>query len=118
MANPASCGTTKGDYKPCVVVTDNSEVAVTLDPDKTYTLLHSGLDGTSAGSSDTSMVYLSFNETVATAVTAGSANKGLLPSLTEITIGPGLKEVSFLTAGASNEPAVTIVPHTTTFGHH
>lgn len=116
MANPTSCGTTKGDYKPALVATDNAEVAVTLDPLKPYILVHSGLDATGAGAADTSAVHLSFNGTAAVATTAASANKSVLTSLTTMFIGPGLTEVSFLTSNADNEPVVTIIPRVTSRG--
>ena len=116
MANPTDVGI--DDYVPGLIVTDNSEVAVTLDYKKSYTLWHSGFDGTGAGSADTSVVYLTFNTTASSsATTAGSANKALLVSGQELHIGPGLTEVSTITGNASNEPAVTIVPHVSTQGH-
>ena len=116
MANPTSVGTDKGDYKPGLVVTDNAEVAVTLDPLKPYSLVHTGLDGTGAGTADTTPVYLSFNGTVATATSAGNPNKAILTSLRTMEIGPGLSEVSFLTSDAANEPAIVIIPRVTTRG--
>jgi len=116
MGNPTECGIGGQDYKPVLVVTAETEVAVTLDPDKTYTLLHLGVDGTGAGSADTSLVYLSFNTTAAVATTAGSSNKGALPSLEQITIGPGLTEVSTITAAAANTPAIMIIPNRSLHG--
>ena len=115
MANPTSCGIGT-DYKPALASTDSSEVAVTLNPLKSYILFHTGLDGTTAGSADTTPVYLAFNGTVAVAVSAGSANKAILPSLQTLEIGPGLTEVSFITANASDEPGVVISPQRNTLG--
>lgn len=117
MANPTSCGLGASDYVPAVVATDNSEVAVTLDSDKEYTVWHSGFDATGAGSADTSTVYCTFNTTASgAATTAPGDNKAILISGQEFRIGPGITEISTLTAAASNEPVLTIVPHASLHG--
>lgn len=112
MGNPISVGTEPSDYLPALVATDDSEVAVTLNKDKTYTLWHTGLDATGVGATETKPVYLAFNEKVAAATTAASANKGVLVNGQELQIGPGISEVSFITAAASDEAVVMIIPHT------
>lgn len=103
MSNPTSVGVSDGN--PAVLEATTTLQAVTLDPQREYTVGHDGED--TAGSSSTGSVYLAVDAAVDNDASEG-ANKAKLINGRSLVIGPGVGVLKFRTASGS--PTFTINP--------
>lgn len=97
--------TTITGERPATVEVTTSESTLTLDPNRTYTLLHLGVDTSNAAA--TGEVYGDVGGDRA-ATLAADADKMVLQSEKAIVIGPGLSSYNLITA--SDSPVVQVIP--------
>lgn len=108
MANPTGIGG-DNETRPVLIECSGAAVTVTLDPQRKYTLRHTGLNKNLGAQAD--LVSLAFSGTTtatAVVVTGAGTGIGLLVSATEQTVGPGLSSLSLITA--ANSPLVIVIP--------
>ena len=111
MANPSSVGLDT-DYEPAIIATSTTAVAVTLDPNKQYMLVHNGINA--SGASTTDYIMGSIGSTTP-AASAGSG-KLILTTATYLYIGPGHSTLNL--KASANAPTVSLIPIENDFGNH
>jgi hypothetical protein len=95
------------DQYPALVEVTTAQVTLSVNPDRAYTIVHTGKDTNGATAEDVVIVSLDTN---VTATWAEGTNKLPLQSGKTVAVGPGINNIALKQPAGSSATTVTVVP--------
>lgn len=83
-----------------IVAASNTEADIVLDPDREYTLTHTGIQSTTASTADTNTIFFKTSASVTLTYTAAQGAFALDENESCI-VGPGLSQIFYRTAAGT-----------------